>query len=141
MFVVVMSNALPKCYTSLAIATNWILRNGKKAQNKFMFFIYTKKFLSHPLLSKRWDQTLPWWQKGQKVECDFATNKIWFFVKFFRYFFWVWPFHLALVSTFGVHHFNFDPLPKLNYYSNPFNEHYWRCSNKRDVKILHYLCM
>jgi hypothetical protein len=48
-FVVVMSNALPKCYTSLAIATNWILRNGEKTQNKLMFFIYTKVF-SFPTL-------------------------------------------------------------------------------------------
>jgi len=69
-----------------------------------------------------------------------TRNGVWFydwqnmiFCRVLEVFFWAWPFHLPLVSTFGVCHFNFDPQPKLNYCSNPFIEHYWGCSNKGDV--------
>ncbi len=69
-----------------------------------------------------------------------TRNGVWFydwqnmiFCRVLEVFFWAWPFHLPLVSTFGVCHLNFDPQPKLNYCSNPFIEHYWGCSNKGDV--------
>ncbi len=46
MFVVVINTALLKCYASLAIATNYILRGWKKTQNKLTFFVCIN-FFSH----------------------------------------------------------------------------------------------
>ncbi len=45
-------------------------------------------------------------------------------------FFSAWPFRLLLVSTIGVCHSTFDPQPNLNYCSDPFTEHCWRCSKR-----------
>jgi hypothetical protein len=41
-----------------------------------VLYLHKSFFLSHPSLAKRWGQTLPSWQEGQEMECDFMIDKI-----------------------------------------------------------------
>jgi hypothetical protein len=98
-----------------------------------MFFIYTKVF-SFPTLHLQ--------RGGVKHYHHGKKDKKWSVIlRLTKYDFLLgsWGIFLSLAISFaigeclGVCHFNFDPRPKLNYCSNPFIEHYWRCSNKGDV--------